>query len=195
MKDWTSIVEDGKQGTINKIEYSKNLYYTQKKKVEQEKYIENLLFADYVDRVKANESQYDYVNLFYDAQKEVGKKLKKEREHLEILKKFVMKDFLNNDKNFKLTNILSGGYECYYWSIHFKGYGKTFYIQIPIMRNINVKNFEYANYGKFAFVLEESECYLHTLKSSYKIEDIAQFVREYFELDKGVTECLNTETT
>lgn len=188
MKSWDSTFEDGRQETINKIEYSRSLYDAQKKKVEYEKHIEKLLLVDYVDRIKANTSQYDYVNIFHDAQKEVGKKLKKEREHLEILKKFVMKDFLNNDKNFKLTGILSGGYECYYWSIHFKGYGKTFHIQIPIMRNINVKNFEYANYGRFAFVLEEDECYLRTLKSSYKIEDIAQFVREYFELDKEGTD-------
>ena len=196
MKSWDSIFENDKHTAIDNIEYSKNLYDTQKKKVEQEQYVEKLLFADYVDRVKANTSQYDYVNIFHAAQQEVGKKLKREREHLEILKTFVMKDFLNNDKNFKLTGILSGGYECYYWSIRFEGYGKTFYIQIPIMQNINVKNIEYANYGKFALVLEEDECYLRTLKSSYKIEDIAQFVKEYFELDRegGQIKCLNTET-
>lgn len=180
---WNAI-DDSDKKTLESIEYSKTLYDAQRKKVEQEKYIENLLFADYVDRVKANKSQYDYVNIFHEAQKEVGKKLKKEREHLEILKNFIMKDFLHNDKNFKLTDIISGGWDNYYWSVHFEGYGKAFYIQIPIMQNINVTNFKYANCGKFAFAIKENEYFWNVLKTSYKIADIAQFVKEYFELDK-----------
>lgn len=176
--------EDDEKKTMNSIEYSKNLYDAQKKKVEQEKYIEKLLFADYVSNVKANKSRYDYVNIFHDAQSEVGKKLKKERTHLETIKSFMMEDFLNNDKNFKLIEIVSGGWEGYYWSVHFEGYGKVFYIEIPIMEHINVGNFEYANCGKFAFAIRESEHGWNILKTSYKIEDIAQFVREYFELDK-----------
>ena len=180
---WNAI-EDSDKKALENIEYSKNLYDAQKKKVEQEKYIEKLLFIDYVDRVKANKSQYDYVDIFSDAQKQVGKKLKKERPQLEILKDFVVKDFLNNDKSFKLTEIMSGGWENYYWSIHFEGYGKAFYIQIPIMKNINVSNFEYANCGKFAFAIKESDSWWSVLKTSYKIDDIAQFIREYFELDK-----------
>lgn len=181
---WNAI-EDSDKKALESIEYSKNLYDAQKKKAEQEKYIENLLFADYVSKVKANKSTYDYVDIFSDAQKQVGKKLKKERPQLETLKSFIVKDFLNNDKNFKLTEIMSGGWENYYWSVHFEGYGKAFYIQIPMMKNITVSNFEYANCGKFAFVLKEGESWWSVLKTSYKIDDIAQFVREYFELDKA----------
>ena len=177
--------DDSDKKALESIEYSKNLYNIQKKKVEQEQYIEKLLFIDYVDRVKANKSRYDYVDIFPEAQKEVGKKLKKERFHLETVKSFIAEDFLNNDKSFKLTDIISGGWECYYWAIHFEGYGKKFYIQIPIMKNIEVNNFEYANYGKFAFVIKESEYYCNVLKSSYKIEEIAQFIKEYFELNKA----------
>ena len=181
---WNAI-EDSDKKALESIEYSKNLYDAQKKKVSQEKYIENLLFADYVSKVKANKSQYDYVDMFQEAQKEVGKKLKKEREHLEIVKSFVVKDFLNNDKNFKLTEIMSGGWESYYWSVHFEGYGKAFYIQIPMMKNITTSNFEYANCGKFAFAIKESDSWWSVLKTSYKIEDIAQCVMEYFGLDKA----------
>lgn len=176
--------DDSDKKALESIEYSKNLYNTQKKKVEQEKYIENLLFADYVDRVKANKSRYDYIDIFPEAQKEVGKKLKKERTHLETIKSFMMEDFLSNDKSFKLTEIISGGWEGYYWSVHFEGYGKAFYIEIPSMKNINVTNFEYANCGKFAFAVKEDDSWWNVLRTSYKIEDIARFIREYFELDK-----------
>ncbi len=182
---WNAI-DDSDKKVLESIEYSKSLYNAQKNKVAQEKYIENLLFADYVSKVKANKSMYDYVNIFQDAQNQVGKKLKKERPQLETLKDFILKDFLNNDKNFKLTEIMSGGWENYYWSVHFEGYGKAFYIQIPIMDNINTKNFEYANCGKFAFVIKESNAWWSTLKTSYKIDDIAQFIREYFGLDKAI---------
>ena len=67
---------------IAKIEYSKGLYNDQVHKVEKEEYIKNLLFADYVSKVKAHKSRYDYVgdNLFKEAGSQIGNKKKKERE-------------------------------------------------------------------------------------------------------------------
>jgi hypothetical protein len=169
---------------LKDIEYAKSLYDLQTEKVKQEKYIEQLLLEDYVRKIKQNISRYDLVDLFRTAQDEMNEKLKKNRKNFETLKSWLMDDFLSNDYNFKLTSIVSCGYENYAWSIEFEGYGKTFRIEIPIMKNLTVENIGHAHDGMFAFVVKESEVSCSTLAASYKINDVSDFIREYFELDK-----------
>lgn len=171
---------------IAKIEYAKGLYNDQVHKVEKEEYIKNLLLADYVSKVKMNKSRYDYVgdNLFKDAGSQIGNKKKKERERLAILESFIQEDFFNGNNNFKIAHITSGGYESYYWGVEFEGYGQAVVISIPMMSNINVKNFEHAYKGMFVFSVKESQYCQSVKKKSYKIEDVAEYIKSYFELDK-----------
>ena len=170
---------------IAKIEYSKGLYNDQVHKVEKEEYIKNLLFADYVGKVKRHQSRYDFIeNVIKEAQSQVGKKKKKEREQLAVLENFIREDFFNGDNSFKITNIISGGYESCYYSVELEGYGQTVIISIPMMSNINVQNFEHAYKGMFAFSVKESQYCQSIKKMSYKIEDVAEYIKEYFELGK-----------
>lgn len=170
---------------IAKIEYSKGLYNDQVHKVEKEEYIKNLLFADYVGKVKRHQSRYDFIeNVIKEAQSQVGKKKKKEREQLSVLEEFIREDFFNGDNSFKITHITSGGYESYYYSVELEGYGQTVIISIPMMSNINVQNFEHAYKGMFAFSVKESQYCQSIKKMSYKIEDVAEYIKEYFELGK-----------
>ena len=170
---------------IAKIEYSKGLYNDQVHKVEKEEYIKNLLFADYVGKVKRHQSRYDFIeNVIKEAKSQVGKKKKKEREQLAVLENFIREDFFNGDNSFKITNIISGGYESYYYSVELEGYGQTVIISIPMMSNINVQNFEHAYKGMFAFSVKESQYCQSIKKMSYKIEDVAEYIKEYFELGK-----------
>ena len=174
-----------KKDTIAEIEYVRGMYEAQVHKVKQEEYVKNLMFADYVRRVKSNCSRYDYIEgVFKMAQDQIGKKKKKEREQLSTIEEFVKSDFLNNCNLFKLTGLISGGYEGYYWNVEFEGFGQTFYISIPMMDNINTKNIGSAHDGMFAFIVRESSCSTMVKKRSYKIEDVAEYIREYFELDK-----------
>lgn len=174
---------------IDNINYMKSLYDAQVLKLEREECIKILLFEDYVKQIKSNISRYDYLeDVFRSAQEELRKKLnkelsKKDYKNLKCIETNVMGDFLNNDKNFKLTGIVSGGYEGYYWSLEFEGYEKKFCIQIPVMKYITTKNIKYANHGKFVFSVEKSKSFWTTLKSSYKIKDIADFIKEYFNLE------------
>ena len=92
-----------------------------------------------------------------------------------------MEDFLNNDKNFKLTKIISGGYEGYYWRFEFAAYGKTVYIEIPVMSRLTPENIEYAHYGMFVFGVYESNCCYRLLKGTYEMKELAAFIKEYFE--------------
>lgn len=182
MKDFYDYMEED---PIAKIEYSKGLYNDQVHKVEKEEHIKNLLFADYVSKVRSHKSRYDLMeNIFTDARSQIGKKKKKERERLSVLEDFIRDDFLSSSKDFKITNIMSGGYESYYWSVEFEGYGQTFYIQIPNMKQINVGNIKYAYDGMFAFIVRDSSVSCTVKKMSYKIEDIAEYIKSYFGLDE-----------
>ena len=177
--------DDENQNFIKDIEYVKGLYEAQVHKVKQEEYMKDLLFADYVRKVRCHQSRYDYIEgVFKEAQNQIGKKKKKEREQLSILESFIIEDFFSNDKSFKITKIISGGYESYYWNVELEGYGQTLYIIIPNMNNINIKNFEHAYNGMFSFGVKEDNYYWVVKEKSYKIEDIAKYIKEYFELDK-----------
>lgn len=165
--------------TLEKIDYARSLYEAQIKKAEKEEYIKNLLLEDYVNQIRQYYTRYDVIDIFGKAQEEVGKKLKKERPHLETIKQFVMDDFLSNDKNFKIKNIISMGYEGYAWKIEFDAYDKTVYLEIPVKRRLTAENVHYAHDGMFAFGVYESEHYLRTLKTSYDIKTMSDYIREW----------------
>lgn len=169
---------------IDDIEYARGLYQEQVHKVKREERILELLLEDYICVARTHKSRYDYINIFEDAQKQVGKKTKKERPQLETIRGFILEDFLNNDKKFKLTGLVACGYETYGWNVEFTGYGKSFYIYIPIMANITSKNFKSAREGKFAFSVETAPHVWSVLKSSYKITEIADFIKKYFEAER-----------
>lgn len=170
---------------LDKIEYVKSLYDTQKETVKREQYIEQLLLEDYVAQVKRNLSRYDFMaSVINEAIKEVGKKLKKERTNLELLTSWISEDFCGNRK-VKIFDIVHGGWENYYWCIGFELDGKTFHIEIPQLENITSENLPFANYGKFSLLIPENEVCWNTLIRSYKITDIANFIEKYKENDNG----------
>ena len=174
-----------REDPIVEIEYAKKLYDAQVEKVKQEIYIRNLLNVNYVNQVKVNITRYDIVSdTFKKAHGQVNEKLKKNRKELETIKDFIIDDFLSSNRNFKLKNIICCGYENYAWAVQFEGYGQTFQIVIPMKNNLDVNNIESAYNGMFAFSIEKSSGIWNLLKTSYKIEDVAKFISEYFELDK-----------
>ena len=136
-------------------------------------------YLEVMEKLKTNME-----NIFNEAQGQIGKKKKKEREQLTALEEFMRDDFFNDNPNFKITRIMSGGYEGYYWSVEFEGYGQTVRIVIPNMNNIGIDNIKYAHDGMFAFVVVDSEISCTVKKMSYKIEDVAEYIKEYFQLDK-----------
>lgn len=176
--------DDEDNNFLKDIEYVKGLYEAQVYKVKQEEYMKDLLFRDYVGKVRNHKSRYDYIeNVIREAQKQIDKKKKKEREQLSVLEEFVREDFFGGNNNFKITKIISGGYEGYYWGVELEGFGQTVEITIPNMNNINTKNFEHAYKGMFAFSVRDT-CWHSVKKMSYKIDDVAEYIKEYFKLDK-----------
>lgn len=185
--------EDRELNALLRIGFVKGLYDDQVKKVKKEEHIRELLQEDYIRTIRGYMTRWDYVYIFKDAQSQIGEKLKKNRPQLETLKEFMAEDFLNNDKSFKLTNIISCGYEGYAWNIYYEySYGvngafkKEFYISIPVKSKITSKNIDHAHHGMFSFAVKEfgpCECW-HVTKMTYEVNDMAKFIKEYFELDK-----------
>ena len=173
-------LEAEEYNVIKNIEYVKSLYDLQQLKVKNEKYIEDLLLQDYVRTIKKNVSRYEFVD-FNSAQKEINEKAKSKRKSIELLRSLMLCDFLNDDESFKITHIMSCGYENYAWAIEFEGCGITFRIDIPIMKNLTTKNIGYASNGMFSFMVKDGESSWTVLKRSYKMKDIADFVKEYFK--------------
>ena len=171
--------QDGK--LLREIEYSRKLYEDQVANVEREERIRNLLHLDHINAIRNYRTTYDLCSdIFYKAQKQVGERLKKDRPDLEALKGLILKDFLNNDKNFKLTKITACGYESYGWHVEFSGYGKTFYISFPVKSKLTPNNLSHMDNGMFSFTIAESERCWKVLAKSYVVDDLAKFIKEYF---------------
>ena len=179
-----NIYENRDAKAVKDIEYAKSLYELQSYNVKRELHIEKLLLEDYVRTIKSHTSRYDVFEskTFKEAQSQRNEKLKKDRPQFEMMKGMIISDFLNGDKNWKLVNILSCGLESYGWSFEFEGYKTKIYIEIPHKSKLTVENFEYANHGMFAFAVKTDESSREVIKTSYKIEDIAEAIKEYFKL-------------
>ncbi len=177
---WSSS-NDYEANIIEDIEIAASAYLEQVAKAKREMYIKDALLVNYVDRIREHISRYDLVNVIALAQKEVGIKLKKDRPNLETLKRWLLEDFLNDDKAFKIDTIVSCGYEEYAWQINLIGHGKRIYLDIPAVKKISPRNIEYARYGKFGFGVYESTSHMRTLKESYSMKVIADFIKEYFK--------------
>jgi hypothetical protein len=182
--DMLKMYEDRDEKAVKDIEYAKSLCELQSYNVKREQHIEKLLLEDYVRTIKSYVTRYDVFEskTFQEAQSQKNNKLKADRPQFEMMKTLIISDFLNGDKNFKLVNIISCGWEAYAWSFEFDGYKTKIYIEIPDKRKLNVENIDYANQGMFCFYVRTSEFSRELIKKSYKIEDIAEAVKEYFKL-------------
>jgi hypothetical protein len=166
---------------IADIEKAASAYLVQVEKVKHETYVKDALLTNYVQKINSHVSRYDLCNVIALAQKEIGARLKKDRPNFETLKRWLLEDFLNGDKTFKITKILQCGYGGYAWKIELTGYDTDAYLEIPAVNHIDVENVGYANYGQFAFGVYKSKDYMTTLKQSYDMKVIAEFIKEYFK--------------
>ena len=178
---WNNLLNNYEKDPAVDIAAVKAMYDAQVHKVEREEYIKNLLFADYVRQIKMNLSKYDYMeDIFNAAQSQLDKTKKKEREQLTTIEDFIKQDFFGSDYyNFKLTNITRGGYETYYWSVEFEGYGRTVAIIIPVKAHLSIKNIQLAYDGMFAFSVKESESTWSVKIKSYDIKSVADYIKGY----------------
>ena len=165
------------------IGYTSKMLEAQKQKTQDSLYLENLLYEELVSLVKSHYSRFDYLNMnevVSQAIEEKDKPKKSERPNFEMLKDFLLEDFLDNDKKFKLVEIHCIGLPAYAYGFEVKGYDKTFQITIPYMKNIDSVNFEYANEGQYNLTIKmpgTGNSWLQ-LAHSYDAKYITQKIKE-----------------
>lgn len=167
------------------IETAREKYEQQKEKVAHDAYIEDLMFENFVREVTclSESSKYDYfVDLFKKARPQIELKNKKDREDYELLSSILLEDFFDNNKNFKLVEIITGGYDACYYRFEFQYYDATCFVQIPIYKNIDKSNIGFANYGKFCFGVYKAPYCSDVLKTSYQVSEIADYIKGYCKM-------------
>lgn len=134
----------------------------------------------------------DFINLKrkefiekYDTEKyQIAKK-----EH-DLLKMVIEDDVLGHGikYDYKITEMIIGGYEHYYTSIYFTVYNiqsktrnnTTFVFNLPHPKNIHLDNCVYANDGKYCLWYKKG-CSLNLIKDSYYVNDIKKAFEEFIE--------------
>lgn len=162
-----------------KLISSRLRYEKYKQELEDVKRVCELLYTDYVRNAKSYKSIYSVMaESMRKSRFQIHEKLKKDRPDFEQIKGMIEKDFFNGDK-IKIVNILSGGYESYYYQFDCKYKGYIFEIVIPNTYEINTDNFDYAYRNQFVVRVAQSDSYSSVIKMSYSIEDIASAIKNY----------------
>lgn len=167
-------------------------WHQAKNAVKDAEYIEKLVFRDYVGTIRSFKSVWDYrVPMIKAAQEQIGEKYKKNRQDFEYIQSTIRETFLCNNKSFKITDIIRGGYEGYYWQFYMTNNKEEFVIQIPIREQLDTNNIQHAHYGKFVFMFRENGYILRVLFDCYDEEKLAEYLREYFKLEDKTYEDKN----
>lgn len=115
-------------------------------------------------------------------------KYKIAKKEYDLLKIVIEDDVLGHDNDikygYKITEVLKGGYECYYTSIYFTINDIIFAFSIPHPRSIFLDNCSYAYDGMYCLWYKESSCCLRCIESSYYINDIQKAFKEFIEREK-----------
>ena len=190
--DYQDMFNEERRENLNKIDNinrTKERWRRAKKDLEDAKYIEELIFHDYVRAVRSFSTTWDYrIPMIKHAQEEIGKKKKKERENLSYIEHMIKDDFFKDqDCAITVTQIISGGYEGYYWDFHFSIFGVEHILQIPSRNNITALNIESAHEGKFVFLKCKSSCCSSVLFDDWTEAGLAEKIKEYINTEFGNT--------
>ena len=151
--------------------------------VEDAKYVEQLIFSDYIRTIKSHKTTWDYrVPTIKAAREEIGKTKKKERANLSYVESSIKEDFFKEfDFDIKIHEIMQGGYEGYYWNLTFNIKDAEYTIQIPSRSELTVDNVKYAHEGRFVFLKRTSACCTTVLFEDWTEEGLAIKIKEYFK--------------
>lgn len=175
--------------TVN-IELIESRWNKAKQDLEEAKYLEKLIFRDYVQTIKSYKTIWDYrIPMIRQAQTEIDKKKKKERENISYIEYEIKETFFKDKDNFsiKIHSIISGGVEGYYWSLCFNINEEEYIIQIPSREMLDINNIHSAHEGKFVFLKRTSSCSIAVLFDSWTEEEFAEKIKKYFETKEETT--------
>ena len=150
--------------------------------VEEAKYIEKLVFSDYVRIIRAAPSSWDYCTAYIKkAREQLNKTKKKEREDLSFVEHKVKESFFSElDFDIRIHEIIAGGATDYYWMFHFNIQDNEYIIQVPSRNLLTTENFLSAHEGKFVFLKKDSSVSISVLFDDWTEEGLAKKIKEYF---------------
>ena len=111
---------------------------------------------------------------------------KKEKQDFLIMEEMLISDFFADykEENPKLIKIIPEGYESYAYNFYIECMGIKFCITIPVLCKVDTRNFEYIDECKIRLYIQEKTNFLKGICFSYKIEDIAEAIKNYIEINK-----------
>ena len=181
--------EEREYEALSNLKEVKDRWDSAKKSAAEAKYIENLIHKDFISHIRNLETIWNYrLSIIKDAVAEADKTKKKERKNVSIIEAYLKEDFIEEyTGDVKITKIVNGGYEDYYYMIYFNIYGLTYAIQIPNRHAINMDNASYAHYGKFVFCVCPSDSYIKVLFEEWSEKGLANKIKEYLENEFGTS--------
>lgn len=180
-----------KEDLSSSIEPIKRRWLQAKASLEDAKYIEQLIFSDYIRTIRSFKTTWDYcIPMIELAVQEVDKKKKKERENISFIEHKIKETFFEDEKRFdiKINKIISGGYESYHWQMYFVINNIEYAIQIPSREKLTTNNFIFAQEGKFAFIKRISPSCTCVQFTDWSEEGLAKKIKDYFSTELNVNE-------
>jgi len=110
-------------------------------------------------------------------------KKKADRFTFEAVKEIIIENFFPNfdTKEIKITQIMHGGYEGYYYAFCVTVRDCKFELRIPAPGNIDKKHMATVYYGQYALYDTNKESYLKLIKCAYYPEPIAKAIEEFMK--------------
>ena len=169
------------ENPIIKIKTTKDRWIKAKHDLEDAKYIEKLIHADYIHSIKSYTTAWDYrIPTIKSAIDELKNKRKK-RPNLGCLNAWIKIEFFPEvEVEINVNKITSYGYEGYTWQMDFDIEGETYSICIPDKEKIYAKNLDHAYHGQFAFMHKTSPSSVSVEYTAYTEEDMANYIKKYF---------------
>ena len=111
-----------------------------------------------------------------------GKK-KSERPMFETVREIIAEHFFPSfeTKEIKITQIMCGGYEGYYYSFCITVRGYKFELRIPTPDNVPKNKIDAVHYGQYALYDANKEGYISLIKCAYWPEPIAKAIEEFMK--------------
>ena len=170
----------GQAPNVNKIISAvKSKYDKAKYDKEYTEYVYNLAFEDYVDTIRTSPYVWRYhLPILKVAVDELYSKGRKPNLHM--VEGWVSKDFFNNEHKIKIKEIRREGLGTYAYNLYFEIDNIKYELKIPIRDALTTENIEYAYYGGYVLLYEESQSVWSLICIDYTEEGMADKINQYF---------------
>lgn len=187
MKSWNDVYYGklcnwGQTPDVNKIIAAEHKKYSRAKSdKEYAEYVYNLAFEDYVDTIRTSPYVWRYrLSMILDAISEMHSKGRKP--HLHMVEDWITEDFFDEEHKIKIKEIRSEGLgTSYAYNLYFEINHVKFELKIPVRDTLTTENIEYAFYGEYALLYEESESCWNLICMDYTEDGMKDKIKQYFE--------------